>query len=124
MAKYNYKVKTRKELKDLVNKLIKERGNNCDLNDIDVSEVTDMNNLFSWSKFNSDISNWNVSKVIDMSKMFYDSDFNQDISNWNVSKVKDMRQMFTYSAYTYQKPNFKNLTESSNLSFREYLNRY
>ena len=60
---YNYHPKTRDELKELVNKLIEERGYNADLNDIDTSEITDMTTLFYNSKFNGDISNWNVSNV-------------------------------------------------------------
>ena len=85
-----FKVKTRDELKKLVNKLIKERGNNCDLNDIDVSEVTYMRQVFEGSSFNGDISKWNVSNVTDMSYMFYGSKFNQDISKWNLSNVEDL----------------------------------
>ena len=73
---YNYQPKTCKELKGLVNKLIKERGNNADLNDIDTSEITDMHYLFFKSKFNGDISNWDVSNVKDMNYMFYMSNFN------------------------------------------------
>ena len=61
--KYNYHPKTREELKYLVEKLIEKRGNEADLNDIDVSQITDMNGLFAWSKFNGNISKWNVSNV-------------------------------------------------------------
>ena len=94
---YNYHPTTRIELKELVNKLIKERGNEADLNDIDTSEITDMSSMFTYSKFNGDISNWDVSKVEDMRYMFWDSSFtgkNGDISNWDVSKVKYMKYMF------------------------------
>ena len=63
---YNYHPKTRDELKELVDKLVKERGYNADLNDIDTSEITDMNYIFSYSSFNGDISEWDVSKVEDM----------------------------------------------------------
>ena len=81
---YNYHPKTIDELKELVNKLIKERGNDANLNDIDTSEITDMSVLFQKSEFNGDISKWNVSNVKDMYKMFKDSKFNGDIFNWNV----------------------------------------
>ena len=91
---YNYHPKTSDELKELVDQLIKERGNDADLNDIDTSEITDMNYMFYTSKFNGDISNWDVSNVKDMSSMFAYSEFNGDISNWNVSNVKNMELMF------------------------------
>ena len=97
---YNYHPKTKDELKELVNKLIKERGNEADLNDIDTSEITDMSHMFTYSKFNGDISKWDVSNVKDMGYMFWDSSFtakNGDISNWNVSNVKNMRRMLTWS---------------------------
>ena len=92
---YNYHPKTIDELKELIDKLIKERGNDADLNDIDTSEITDMNYMFYKSPFNGDISNWDVSNVIDMDCMFSNSFFNGDISKWNVSNVKDMSFMFT-----------------------------
>ena len=97
---YNYHPKTRDELKELVDKLIKERGNEVDLNDIDTSEITDMNYMFYKSNFNGDISKWDVSKVEDMDELFYLSKFNGDISEWNVSNVKRMCYMFAYSEFT------------------------
>ena len=53
--KYNYYPKTKEELKDLVKELIKERGNEADLNDINVSQVKDMSGLFWDSQFNGNI---------------------------------------------------------------------
>ena len=91
---YNYHPKTNDELKKLIKKLIKERGENADLNDIDTSEITNMSYMFYNSKFNGDISKWDVSNVEDMPYMFYDSKFNGDISKWNTSNVKDMNNMF------------------------------
>ena len=99
---YNYHPKTKYELKELVNKLIEERGYNADLNDIDTSEITDMTTLFNNSKFNGDISSWNVSNVKYMMYMFHNSKFtgeNGDISNWDVSNVKDMMYMFCDSKF-------------------------
>ena len=86
---YNYHPKTKDELIKLVDKLIKERGLNADLNDIDTSEITDMSYMFYASKFNGDISKWDVSNVTNMRSMFYQSQFNGDMSEWDVSNVKD-----------------------------------
>ena len=79
---YNYHPTTRDELLELVNKLIEERGNDTDLNDIDTSEITDMNYMFYNSKFNGDISNWNVSNVKNMSYMFYKSPLEKNPPKW------------------------------------------
>ena len=73
---YHYHPKDKEELKSLIDQLIKERGEEADLNDIDVSNVTDMNELFSSKKFNGDISKWDVSNVIDMSWLFSTGEFN------------------------------------------------
>ena len=99
---YNYHPKTKDELLELINQLIKERGNEADLNDIDTSEITDMSYMFNYSKFNGDISNWDVSNVKNMQEMFYNSKFtgeNGDISKWDVSNVKNMGHMFRYSEF-------------------------
>lgn len=110
---YKYFPKTREELDKIISQLIEERGNNADLNDVDVSKIDDFNCLFSvrnfyWFKydkrhnfteFNGDISNWDVSNVKSMENMFYSSDFEGDISNWNVSNVIDMRRMFNDSKF-------------------------
>ena len=96
---YNYHPKTQDELEELVNKLIKDRGNNAVLNDIDTSEITDMNYMFGLSNFNGDISKWDVSKVEDMNFMFAHSKFDGDLSNWDVSKVEDMHCMFRGSNF-------------------------
>ena len=96
---YKYFPKTRDELIELVKERIDEEGCNCNLNNIDVSVITDMIGIFSKSEFNGDISLWNVSNVTDMTEMFYESDFNGDISKWNVSNLIDMSFMFTDSAF-------------------------
>ena len=116
---YNYHPKTIDELKELIKKLIKERGNKADLNDIDTSEITDMYALFYKSEFNGDISNWDVSNVEDMDYMFcYNSKFNGDISNWDVSNVKRMNYMFQHSSFTGENGDISNW-DVSNV---EYMN--
>ena len=79
---YNYHPKTRDELQELVKKLIKERGNEADLNDIDTSKITDMSEVFYYSRFNGDISKWDVSNVEDMSMMFDKSPLEKNPPKW------------------------------------------
>src|SRR5574344_1306085 len=92
---YKYFPKTKEELKSIIEKRIKDEGNEVDLNDIDVSKITDMSSLFENTKFNGDISSWDVSNVTNMRFMFFNCEkFNQDISEFDVSNVIDMRFMF------------------------------
>ena len=48
-------VNSKKELKELIKQRIAEQGPSCDLNDIDVSKVTDMSYLFFETSFDGDI---------------------------------------------------------------------
>ena len=96
---YNYHPETKEELRKIIKQKIESEGNECDLNDIDTSNITDMSNLFAHSKFNGDISKWDVSNVTDMGGMFRFSKFNGDISNWDVSNVTEMNCMFRYSKF-------------------------
>ena len=62
--KYAYHPKTKEELQDLLKQLVEERGNEGNFNDIDISEITDMVELFKdMVEFNGNISNWDVSNV-------------------------------------------------------------
>ena len=94
------KPKTKEELKKLIDEEITKHGNECNLNFIDTSLITDMARLFYYSDFNGDISSWNVSNVKDFSGMFYNAlKFNGDISKWDTSKVEYMSSMFSYSRF-------------------------
>ena len=69
------------------------------INDWDVSNVTNMTSMFSSSSFGQAIGNWNTSNVTTMWGMFYDAiSFNQDLSNWDTSAVTDMEAMFLSAA--------------------------
>ena len=59
-SNYNYFPETKEELKDIIKQRIKLEGKEADLNDIDVSNITDMSNLFERTDFNGDISTWDV----------------------------------------------------------------
>ena len=114
---YNYHPKTKDELTDIIKQRIESEGNECNLNDIDTSNVTDMSYLFENSDFNGDISKWNVSKVTDMGGMFYGSKFNGDISKWNVSNVTNMVGMFYGSKFNGDISNW----DVSNVKFKLYI---
>ena len=91
--------KTKDELKQMIEHEISKNGNECSLNHIDVSEITDMSYLFRESKFNGDISDWDVSSVKNMKNMFNKSAFNKDLSKWDVSNVENMGYMFQSSNF-------------------------
>ena len=57
---YSCQPTNKDELKDIIKKMIKKEGPECDLNDIDVSLIDDMSWLFFESKFRGNISKWNV----------------------------------------------------------------
>jgi hypothetical protein len=97
-SRYNYHPKYVFELRELMQKLIKERGWNGDFNDIDTSGMTDMDYLFKniFPLFNGDISGWDVSNVTNMRSMFEECHRfeGKGLNNWDVSKCKDFNSMF------------------------------
>ena len=65
-----------------------------DLSKLDVSQITNMGNLFTFSLFDGDVSKWNTSNVTSMVWMFtYAKSFNQAL-NFDTSKVTNMDYMF------------------------------
>ena len=83
-SKHSYRPTSKKELISIIYDRMEKEGQNCELNDIDTSLITDMSGLFWGSSFNGNISEWDVSNVKNMSQLFRESKFNQDISNWNI----------------------------------------
>ena len=119
--RYSYHPKTKLELREIILKRVKEEGNKVDLNNIDVSNITDMSGVFIRTNFNGDISKWDVSKVKNMSFMFYDcTSFNSDISNWDVSNVNNMVGMFEECEFFNQdisKWNVSNVTDMHSMFY-------
>ena len=93
------KVKNKEELQRIINLEVAEHGYECDLNHLDISNVTDMNHLFYYHSFNGDISRWDVSNVTNMARMFSHSQFTGDISRWDTSNVRIMELMFERSIF-------------------------
>lgn len=58
-----YMVEDSSHLKDLINTFTDNFGYNCNLNWIDVSNITDMSSMFEESDFNGDISEWDTGNV-------------------------------------------------------------
>ena len=118
---HKYYPKDRDELKSLIDKLIKERGNDADLNDIDVSKITDMSYLFKNMNIKDiDISNWDVSNVTNMNNMFFHCNnfVGKSIEDWDVSKVEttiDMFQLCDYFDANLQNWNLKSLKNAQGM---------
>lgn len=84
---------------DLKN-LFKNRNGNYDVSNWDMSNVTDMTDMFAYStQKNFNISKWDVGNVEIMNGVFYFSKFRNDISKWDVSNVVTMKGMFQSSAF-------------------------
>lgn len=69
---------------------------NANINDWDVSNITTMKWLFlEVIQYNQPLDNWVVDNVTDMGSMFSGAkNFNQDITGWNVANVVSMLGMF------------------------------
>ena len=95
---YNYHPKYVFELRELMQKLIKERGQNGDFNDIDVSGLKDMDYLFNdiFPLFNGDISGWDVSNITSMESMFQECHTfeGKGLNNWDISNCKNFCATF------------------------------
>jgi len=113
------------DIKSLVRNYIKIFGYDCDLNWIDTSNVTDMSYLFDEIRsFTGNISEWNVSNVTDMEEMFGSTNFNGDLSKWDVSSVTNMESMFEFSLFNGDISNWdvSNVTDMSHMFMESRFN--
>jgi len=99
----------------------------------DLSKVTDMGFMFSYSAFNQPLNNWDVSNVTNMGRMFYYcSAFNQPLNNWDVSNVTNMERMFYFCSSFNQPLNNWNVSSVTSMgemfaacsSFNQPLNNW
>ena len=108
-------------IRDLVEKYINTkhllpRDLPRNINDWDITRVTDMSELFmNYSNFNEPLNKWTITRVDSMTQMFYGcTNFNQPL-NWNVSNVDDMGGMFYGCTKFNQKLNW-NVSSVTNMS--------
>lgn len=90
---YVYQPKNRRELIDIISKKYQnnKKEDMLDLNDIDVSKVTDLSYLFELIKPKRvDMNMWDTSRVTDIHGLFWDNDVVEEIhiEDWDVSNVK------------------------------------
>lgn len=92
-----------------------------DVSDWDTSHVTSMAGTFNGCKDICDLSKWDTSKVTSMVNMFYGcSTFNGNISNWNVSKVTRFDSMFYGCSSFNQDISNWDISSAENLSYMFY----
>ena len=92
-----------------------------DVSDWDTSHVTSMAGTFNGCKDICDLSKWDTSKVTLMVNMFYEcSTFNGNISNWDVSKVKRFDSMFYGCSSFNQDISNWDISSAENLSYMFY----
>lgn len=92
-----------------------------DVSDWDTSHVTSMTGTFNGCKDICDLSKWDTSHVTSMVNMFYEcSTFNSNISNWNVSKVTRFDSMFYGCSSFNQDISNWDISSAENLSYMFY----
>lgn len=110
--KYGYRVskkpymKMLNTLKILIQRMIEKRGRECDLNDIDVSNMSCLGyrhvGLFEHYDFDGDITGWDVSNVTNMESMFRRSKFTGKNGIFRIESgydIESMESMFENSVF-------------------------
>ena len=121
--KYNLSKLNTSEIIDMSYLFMYSRFNG-DISQWDVSNVTNMENMFREAhNFNSNIENWNVSNVTNMNSMFYSAEkFNQNISSWNLDNVIDCDSMLFYTKAFEKKYNYNLLLSYHTTNLKNWLN--
>ncbi len=132
---YNFKPRELDELKKII--YDKVANFDYDLNDIDISEIKSLNNIFNFLKFEKilflepaswysfqkffeqtyiGVEEWDVSNVIDFSNVFVNlKNFNTDLSCWDTHNGVNFNWMFSGCENFNQNLNFLNLENAQNL---------
>lgn len=116
------KVKTEKELKDIIRKRYAENSEYVNLSDIDTSEMILMNSMFSGMvKMKTlDVSGWDTSNVVSMQDMFYGCNALGDIigiDEFDFSSCEDMRRMFAKTGLERLDTERWNMSSVKNMSY-------
>lgn len=99
-----YIPKDKGELVKFIVKICQESKDDIvDLNDIDLSNLTNISYLFTHNdikkaleKRNIDVSEWDVSNIVDFHNTFDNLlNFDCDLSKWDMSNARDCRAMFS-----------------------------
>ena len=98
-----YKPTDKSDLIREIQKTVSEEGYNCDLSYIDVSDMTDLSDLFYYiPDFDGDISMWDTRNLVNARNMFFSSKYtgrNGDISDWDVKRLVYAGRMFYGSKF-------------------------
>ena len=79
---YSCSPQSKKELKEILKERL-EKDPNANLNDIDVSNITDMGHMFyNCRHFNYDLSKWKVGKYTSIQHMFDNCDRLKKLPKW------------------------------------------
>ena len=109
---FKYKVKDFSELvhiiADIKQQLYKDKVDAFNLNWLDISNVTMLDQLFNINTFNRqyifwDVSDWDTSHVTSMVGTFNGCKDICDLSNWDISSAKNLSKMF-YKCRKFNQP--------------------
>ncbi len=110
---YHFYPKDFHDLRKIIIRLLKERGPDADLNDIDISQVTtfcnDISAYHSVGLFeeldphNIKINKWDISHITDLRRTFFGCHrLNCNLSNWDLSRYSGSLSNMFYECYEFE----------------------